>query len=83
MSYNLTLSCGCAIYVSCHPVTNVAHTRVIERRGARCRHRRHAVGERVWLWEMLPEPGTGSPAREEPASGERTPESPQPAGSRR
>jgi len=56
MSYTLTISCGCSVYVSCHPRTRVAHTRVVERRGSSCRTRRHDVGARVWLWELLPDP---------------------------
>jgi hypothetical protein len=56
MSYNLTIRCGCRVYVSCHPHTRVAHTRIVERRGPDCPTRRHAVGERVWLWELLPDP---------------------------
>jgi hypothetical protein len=56
MSYNLSLSCGCVVYVSCHPTTRVAHTRVIEARGARCGVRRHEVGLRLYLWELLPSP---------------------------
>lgn len=55
-SYTLTLACGCAVYVSCHPRTGVAHTRIIERRGPSCRNRHHDVGARLWLWEMLPQP---------------------------
>jgi hypothetical protein len=27
---------------------------VIERRGASCQYRRHDVGARLWLWEVLP-----------------------------
>ena len=54
MSYTLTLACGCTVYVSCHPRTRVAHTRVIERRGDGCRHRLHHVGTRLALWELLP-----------------------------
>lgn len=42
------------VYVACHPVTRVAHTRIIERHGAACRERRHQVGARLWLWELLP-----------------------------
>jgi hypothetical protein len=57
-SYTLTLACGCLVYVSCHPKTGVAHTRVIERRGPVCRNRLHDIGTRLWLWEMLPEPVT-------------------------
>ncbi len=61
MSYNLTLHCGCTVYVACDPHTNVAHTRVIERRGATCPMRRHQVGTRLFLWDILPQrqdPGT-------------------------
>jgi hypothetical protein len=54
-SYTLTLRCGCLVYVSCHPDTGVAHTRVIERRGLCCGQRHHDVGARLWLWELLPE----------------------------
>ena len=56
MSYNLSLTCGCVVYVSCHPLTRVAHTRVIEARGAACSVRRHEVGLRLYLWELLPQP---------------------------
>lgn len=56
MSYNLVLHCGCLVYVACHPKTGIAHTRVIERRGASCSIRRHEVGLRLYLWEILPEP---------------------------
>jgi hypothetical protein len=55
MSYTLTLFCGCALYVSCHPRTGVAHTRIIESRGPGCTVRRHEVGLRLYLWEMLPD----------------------------
>lgn len=55
MSYNLTLHCGCVVYVSCHPKTQVAHTRVIQTRGAECRNRKHDVGTRLFLWEILPD----------------------------
>ena len=55
MSYNLLLDCGCTVYVACHPQTNEAHTRVIEFRGARCAVRRHEVGLKLYLWELLPE----------------------------
>lgn len=54
MSYSLALACGCSIYVSCHPRTNIAHTRVVERRAVTCRNRRHEIGSRLWLWELLP-----------------------------
>jgi hypothetical protein len=56
MSHTLTLPCGCLVYVSCHPQTGIAHTRVIERRGPTCSVRRHDVGTRLYLWEILPEP---------------------------
>jgi hypothetical protein len=56
-SYTLDLPCGCTVYVARHPRTGLAHTRVIEARGRRCQVRRHAVGVRLWLWELLPEPG--------------------------
>ena len=59
-SYTLTLQCGCIVYVSCHPQTGIAHTRVIERRGASCKSRQHDVGVRLWLWEVLP---SSDPAR--------------------
>lgn len=53
-SYNLVLPCGCTLYVACHPVTRVAHTRIIERHSAQCRERRDEVGARISLWELLP-----------------------------
>jgi hypothetical protein len=56
MSYNLTLPCGCIVYVSCHPKTRIAHTRIIQSRGASCRVRRHEIGLRLYLWEILPDP---------------------------
>jgi hypothetical protein len=65
MSYTLTIGCGCQIYVACHPRTNVAHTRIIERRGDQCRVRAHDLGVRLALWEMLAEP---APARDRPHS---------------
>jgi hypothetical protein len=55
MSYTITLRCGCVVYVSCHPETHIAHTRVIESRGAGCAERRHDRGVRVFLWELLPQ----------------------------
>jgi hypothetical protein len=64
VSYNLTLDCGCVVYVSCHPVTGVAHTRVIERRGALCHHRTHDRGARLWLWDLLPKPQVPRPERQ-------------------
>ena len=56
MSYNITLQCGCSVYVALHPVTRVAHTRVLESRGSECRARKHEVGLRLQLCEMLPDP---------------------------
>jgi hypothetical protein len=55
MSYELTLPCGCVVYVSCHPKTRVAHTRVVQSRGACCASRKHDVGARLFLWEILPD----------------------------
>jgi len=54
MSYNITLTCGCVVYVSCSPRTRVAHTRIIQTRGPDCRVRKHDVGVRLFLWELLP-----------------------------
>jgi hypothetical protein len=66
MSYNITLQCGCIVYVACHPQTGIAHTRVIERRGRQCASRTHAIGFHLPLWELLPD---SSPATaQEPAS---------------
>ena len=56
MSYNVALWCGCSVYVSCHPKTGIAHTRIVEARGSACPVRRHEIGARLWLWELLPEP---------------------------
>jgi hypothetical protein len=61
MSYSITLWCGCVVYVSCHPQTNTAHARIIEKRGAVCREGRHETGVRLWLWEMLPDPRNPDP----------------------
>lgn len=55
MSYTLTLPCGCSVYVSCHPKTRIAHTRILQSRDPACRHRRHEVGTRLYLWELLPQ----------------------------
>jgi len=54
MSYTVTLGCGCRVYVSCHPRTGLAHTRIIEQHSPLCAVRSHAVGVRVPLWELLP-----------------------------
>ena len=56
MSYNISLPCGCVVYVSCHPKTRIAHTRVLQACGVACRIRRHQVGLRLCLWELLPDP---------------------------
>ncbi len=66
MSYTLRLQCGCVVYVSRNPHTGVAHTRVIERRGARCSVRRHDVGTRLGLWDMLPARVTRADGTREP-----------------
>jgi len=55
MSYTITLWCGCRVYVSCDPRTRLAHARVVERRGQSCPDRRHDVGARLRLWEILPD----------------------------
>jgi hypothetical protein len=56
MSYTLTLQCGCVLYVASHPKSLIAHTRVIESKGGGCRVRRHEIGFRLHLWEILPDP---------------------------
>ena len=56
MSYNLTLQCGCIVYVACDPKTGLSHTRILELRGQHCRIKRHDIGTRIYLWEMLPSP---------------------------
>jgi hypothetical protein len=53
MSYTVSLGCGCQVYVSCHPRSGVAHTRVIEFRSSRCAIRSHDVGVRIPAWELL------------------------------
>jgi hypothetical protein len=63
MSYEITLWCGCRLYVACHPQTGVAHSRIIDRRGESCRERNHDIGVRLALWELLPR-GTDPPAPE-------------------
>jgi hypothetical protein len=62
MSYEITLWCGCRLYVACHPKTGIAHSRVIERRGDTCRERGHEVGVRLALWELLPRHGSRTDA---------------------
>jgi len=56
MSYNLTLQCGCLVYVSCNPTSGLSHTRILEAKSPVCRSRHHEVGHRLFLWEMLPDP---------------------------
>jgi len=56
MSYNLTLPCGCVVYVSCNPRTRVSHSRIIQSKSTACRVRKHGVGVRLSLWELLPDP---------------------------
>jgi hypothetical protein len=65
MSYNVVLWCGCSVYVSCHPKTGIAHTRIVEARASACPVRRHEVGAHLWLWELLPEPRPAEAARGE------------------
>ena len=71
MCYTVTMGCGCQVYVSCHPRTNVAHTRVIERRGTRCGVRQHEIGFRLQLWEMLAESEVGHVIEKERVDGSR------------
>lgn len=58
MSYTLTLDCGCSVYVSCDPKSHAAHTRILEQRGATCPIRKHEVGFRLYLWDLLPDQRT-------------------------
>jgi hypothetical protein len=60
MSHTITLYCRCLVYVACHPHTGTAHTRVIERRDPLCTVRKHEVGLRLALWELLPAPSERS-----------------------
>lgn len=69
MSYTVTLWCGCTVYVSCHPATRMAHTRIVEARGAACPVRKHDVGARLWLWELLPAPPSDRRYALAPAAG--------------
>jgi hypothetical protein len=71
MSYNLTLQCGCVVYVSAHPQTRVAHTRIIQTRGDACRVRQHEIGLRLFLWELLPDPSHRPEIDRRPAFGEK------------
>ena len=54
MSHTLSLPCGCVVIVHDDGDTGVVHRRVIERRSPRCGIRTHKVGERIFLWEILP-----------------------------
>jgi hypothetical protein len=65
MSHTVTLWCGCSVYVSCHPQTGIAHSRIVEARGSGCPVKRHEIGARVWLWELLPDPRAVDVARPE------------------
>jgi hypothetical protein len=71
MSYTLTLQCGCVVYVAAHPTTRIAHTRIIQSRGAACRVRRHEIGLRLYLWELLPDPAHQPEIDRHPAFGEK------------
>jgi len=53
MSYTVSLGCECQVYVSRHPRSGVAHTRVIEFRSQQCAIRSHDVGVRIPAWELL------------------------------
>ena len=66
MSYNITLQCGCIVYVACDPQTRIAHTRVIERRGRLCATRTHEVGLHLRLWELLPDASRATGQAREP-----------------
>jgi len=57
MSYNITLRCGCLVYVACHPQTGVAHSRIVECRGQLCLIRRHEIGVRLASGELAPDDG--------------------------
>lgn len=61
MSYNLTLRCGCLVYIACDPLTTVAHARIIERRDPGCRVLKHEVGLRLSLWEIVTDLGEIEP----------------------
>lgn len=62
MSYILTLDCGCNVAVSCDPKTQGAQTRILETRGSSCTVRKHTVGLRLFLWDLLPDRGADRPA---------------------
>ena len=56
MSHTVALWYGCSVYVSCHPTTGIAHTRIVEARGTACPVRRHEIGARLGLGEVLSDP---------------------------
>lgn len=60
MSYTLTLDCGCTVRVFCDPADHTARSRVLESRGTGCPVRKHAVGLRMYLWDLLPDRGQTS-----------------------
>lgn len=64
MSYSVTLWCGCTVYVSCNPQTRIAHSRIVETPGVHCPIRRHEIGARLWLWELLPDQRATEAARQ-------------------
>jgi len=43
------------LHVSRDPETGIVQTRVIQSRGVECRDRRHQIGLRLYLWEILPD----------------------------
>src|SRR5262245_21743117 len=55
-SYTLDLNCGCIVSVSVHPESRIARTRILQTRGRLCTNKRHEVGSRLYLWELLPDP---------------------------
>lgn len=71
MSYSVMLWCGCTVDVSCNAATGKAHSRTIERRGTRCSVKRHEVGTRAWLWELLPNGSRHMSLNESRASSDR------------
>jgi hypothetical protein len=68
MSYTLTLNCGCTVFVREDPDGGTPPVRTLQGRGDDCRLARHAVGVRVWLWDLLPDPATVSPRAQASAS---------------
>ena len=62
MTYTFGLPCGCVAFVRCHSVTEIAQSRVIQRRSPSCWRDSHYQGARVWLWELLPLPEGDEPS---------------------